>query len=315
MTKVQIGSVITSHPKAGDRILTEPTPPTDKIKSILSKLADLPVEAEAEAKTIEDLQAQNRVLQHKLTLAQKSQSAAPTQEQINRVVAQAIAQKERAITGERQHYEQALKIAQDKLTKIAALAAGNDLALAQTKTPDTAVPATEQLLQPSADKPIVGGALRMIQTLASRYPMTFTKSQLAHLSKMSSRSGSYGTYLSSLKSRGFIQIERNRVSITEAGLTFAGTYPHEPQTQEQIITMWRENLPGDARRMFDILVSVYPASKTKSALGLEADLSPTSGSFGTYLSMLKSNGLIEVTGAEVKASDNLFIERSRASRG
>ena len=125
---------------------------------------------------------------------------------------------------------------------------------------------------------------------------------------MSPRSGSYGTYLSSLKSRGFIQIERNQVSITEAGLTFAGAYPHEPQTQEQIITMWRENLPGGARRMFDILISVYPASKTKYDLGLEADLSPTSGSFGTYLSMLKSNGLIEVAGAEVKASDNLFIE-------
>jgi len=54
--------------------------------------------------------------------------------------------------------------------------------------------------------------------------------------------------------------------------------------------------------------------KTKNALGIEADLSPTSGSFGTYLSMLKSNGLIEVTGTEVKASDNLFIERLRASR-
>ena len=148
----------------------------------------------------------------------------------------------------------------------------------------------------------------MIQTLASRYPMTFTKFQLAHLSKMSSRSGSYGTYLSLLKSRGFIQIESNQVSITEAGLEFAGAYPQEPQTQEQIITMWRENLQGGARRMFDILVSVYPASKTKQDLAFEAEMSPTSGSFGTYLSMLKSNGLIEVTGADVKASDNLFIE-------
>ena len=131
---------------------------------------------------------------------------------------------------------------------------------------------------------------------------------------MSPRSGSYGTYLSLLKSRDFIQIERNQVSITEAGLAFAGTYPYAPQTQEQIITMWRENLQGGARRMFDILVSVYPASKTNYNLGLEADMSPTSGSFGTYLSMLKSNGLIEVTGTEVKASDNLFIERLRASR-
>ncbi len=308
VTKVQIGSVTTSHPKAGDRILTEPTPPTAKIKSILGKLADLPEEAAAEARTIEDLQAQNRELRHKLALALKSQPAS-AQEQIDRAVTLALAQKERAITGERQRYEQALKIAQDTLAKIAALASGNDLALSQSTLPAAPIPAGRQSSPLAAtDKQIVGGALRMIQTLASRYPMTFTKPQLATLSKMSPRSGSYSTYLSLLKSRGFIQLEGNQISITEAGLEFAGAYPQEPQTQEQIISMWRENLQGGARRMFDILIGVYPARKTKQDLGLEADMSPTSGSFSTYLSMLKSNGLIEVTGAEVKASDNLFIE-------
>jgi hypothetical protein len=100
----------------------------------------------------------------------------------------------------------------------------------------------------------------------------------------------------------------NQINITEAGLAFAGAYPQEPQTQEQIITMWRENLQGGARRMFDILVSVYPASKTKQDLALEAEMSPTSGSFGTYLSMLKSKGLIVITGINVRASENLFIE-------
>jgi uncharacterized protein len=331
VTKVQIGSATTSHPKAGDRILTEPTPPTAKIKSILSKLADLPEEAVAEARTIEDLQAQNWELHRKLTLAQKSQPA-PTQEQINAAVTQAIADKEAAIRQERHRYEQALKTTREILNKLAQdqlhisleiknaqdhlmnIASADDSHTpTQPISPASPILPTKRL-PPPTDKQLVGGALRMIQTLASRYPMTFTKSQLATLSKMSPRSGSYGTYLSLLKSRGFIQVERNQVSITEAGLTFAGTYPHEPQTQEQIITMWRENLQGGARRMFDILVSVYPASKTKHELGLEADMSPTSGSFGTYLSMLKSNGLIEVAGSEVKASDNLFIDRLLVSR-
>ena len=305
VTKVQIGPVITSHSKAGDRMLTEPTPPTTAIKAILNKLTDLPAEAAEEARTIEDLQVHNRELQRKLTLAQKSQPA-PTQEQIDRAVVQAIARKDQEITQERHHYEQALKAAQDTLTKIAALTTGNNLTLPQPQPRAAPAPATKQP-SPSSDKPLVGGALRMIQTLAARYPIMFTKSQLATLSKMSPRSGSYGTYLSLLKSRGFIQVESNQVSITDAGLTFAGAYPHEPQTQEQIIAMWRENLQGGARRMFDILVSVYPASKTKQDLGLEAEMSPTSGSFGTYLSMLKRNGLMEVAGTNVNASDNLFI--------
>lgn len=307
VTKVQVGSVVTSHPKAGDRILTKPTPPTAKIKALLGKLADLPAEAAAEARTVEELRAHIRELQRKLTLAQKSQPA-PTQEQIDRAVTQAMAHKERELAQEHHHYEQALKGAHNKLAKIAALAAGNDLALPQPQRPPEPTKPARQPLPPAADKQIVGGALRMIQTLAARYPMTFTKAQLAHLSKMSSRSGSYGTYLALLKSRGFIQIESNQVSITDTGLAFAGAYPQEPQTQEQTIAMWRENLQGGARRMFDILVSVYPASKAKQDLGFEAEMSPTSGSFGTYLSMLKRNGLIEVAGGDVKASDNLFID-------
>ena len=86
VTKVQIGPVTTSHPKAGDRILTEPTPPTDRIKAILSKLADLPEAAAAEARTVEDLQTENRELRHKLTLVHKSQPSS-MKEQIDTVVA------------------------------------------------------------------------------------------------------------------------------------------------------------------------------------------------------------------------------------
>lgn len=63
--------------------------------------------------------------------------------------------------------------------------------------------------------------------------------------------------------------------------------------------------------MFDILVSIYPTSKTKQDLAFEAEMSPTSGSFGTYLSMLKRNGLIEVADGGVKASDDLFTDMSK----
>jgi len=35
-------------------------------------------------------------------------------------------------------------------------------------------------------------------------------------------------------------------------------------------------------------------------------MSPTSGTFNTYLSTLKRNGLIEINGNEIKASDELF---------
>src|SRR2546421_12073048 len=47
VTKITIGAVETTHPKAGSRIYTaSPIPPTEKIKKILGEMKDLPQEAE-----------------------------------------------------------------------------------------------------------------------------------------------------------------------------------------------------------------------------------------------------------------------------
>src|SRR6185437_15016129 len=56
--KITVGDVHTTHPKAGSRSLTKVVPPTDGIKRILGKLADLPQEAEKEAKTVAELKAE-----------------------------------------------------------------------------------------------------------------------------------------------------------------------------------------------------------------------------------------------------------------
>src|SRR5947209_4758261 len=59
VVNVTIGSVETTHPKAGSRIYTgSPIPPTEKIRKILGELKDLPQEAEAEVKSVEVLQHQ-----------------------------------------------------------------------------------------------------------------------------------------------------------------------------------------------------------------------------------------------------------------
>jgi len=71
--------------------------------------------------------------------------------------------------------------------------------------------------------------------------------------------------------------------------------------------MWREKLNGGARRIFDALVSIYPESMTREEVAEQAGLIPTTGTFGTYLSQLRSNELIEVSNGRIKASDNVFV--------
>jgi hypothetical protein len=164
----------------------------------------------------------------------------------------------------------------------------------------------EEIKESLESPKIQGGALRMLKVLVSRYPVKLTKSQLGTFAKMKPTSGTFGTYLSILRGVNFIELTDGLLSATESGIDYLGESPNPPQTSEEIIEMWKNNLTGGSRRMFDQIVGIYPDSISKEQLGIEVDMVHTSGSFGTYISILKSNGLIEVKGGEIKASDNLF---------
>lgn len=66
------GEVHTSHPKVGHRQAAPPAP-TQAILALLPKLADLPKEAEQQAKSIEELRRELTQTKRELTLAKKAQ--------------------------------------------------------------------------------------------------------------------------------------------------------------------------------------------------------------------------------------------------
>lgn len=65
-TKVQMAMATTTHPKAGRGAKAKAMAPGSKIKAVLAKLADLPKEAQEEAKTVDELKAQVKALQTQL---------------------------------------------------------------------------------------------------------------------------------------------------------------------------------------------------------------------------------------------------------
>jgi phosphoenolpyruvate carboxylase len=75
--KVVVGDVQTTHPKAGSRSLTKVVPPTTGIKKILGKLADLPQEAEKEAKTADELRQRILTLQREKSILEKAPGSNP----------------------------------------------------------------------------------------------------------------------------------------------------------------------------------------------------------------------------------------------
>ena len=275
----------------------------------MAKLADLPQEAEQEAQNLDALKSENANLKRRITQFERQQPVATpkvvTVEKSVEIMPPRIVKKVADYMRDIENITSAVDhLFAGALADEKAKFEERRVKVKAGEISDNAAAFTASMS--IAKKPITGGALRMLQVLASRYPMTFTKSQLAHLANMSPRSGTFGTYMSLLRSQGLIEVGAE-ISITDEGLHYIGTEKPQPQSQDEVLDMWRNNLTGGARRMFDVLIDEYPHQVDKSELAERTDMSPVSGTFGTYLSLLRSNGLVEVAGTSVKASSSLFV--------
>lgn len=157
------------------------------------------------------------------------------------------------------------------------------------------------------------GERRILETMA-RYNRFFSRTQLATVTKFSSRSGTFSTYLGSLKRAGLIIIDTgNRISLSQEGYNYVGEDIGAPPTTDELLDMWRGVLRAGERRMLDTLVDIYPKAISRAELGQRAEIDSDGGTFSTYLGSLKRNGLVSSAGGVIKASDNLFVlENQRA---
>ena len=154
---------------------------------------------------------------------------------------------------------------------------------------------------------IKAGARRMLVEMASRHPMVLTRAQLATLAGFTASGGTYTTYLSVLKRAGYLTEDASgNVSVTEVGMDFVGEVPAAPSTHEEVMMRWGRSLKAGCFRMLREIVSAYPDQIAKQDLGDRIQFAVTGGTFGTYLSILKRNGLIETDGDFVRASRNLY---------
>jgi hypothetical protein len=172
-------------------------------------------------------------------------------------------------------------------------------------------PAPRREAPRQAHSPIVNfselghSGLRRILIALAQYPQGRSARQVGILAGLSSKSGSFNTYLSKGRSSGWIDGDRVLLRITDAGLAALGDFEPLPRG-EDLIHYWLNELgAGGASRILRVLVARYPRSLSKQAVGEAAELSHGSGSFNTYLSKLRTLELIEGRG-ELKASDTLF---------
>lgn len=70
--------------------------------------------------------------------------------------------------------------------------------------------------------------------------------------------------------------------------------------------MFGRRLTAGARRMLDLLVEARPNGLTRDELSERSGVSTAGGSFGTYLSKLRTAGLLREEGGMIFAAEVLF---------
>jgi hypothetical protein len=163
----------------------------------------------------------------------------------------------------------------------------------------------------NGDVALKAGARRILATLARHHPLRHTRAQLGTLSKFTITGGTFQTYMSTLRRAGFVDESGGNIGITDAGLDYIGVAPAAPASTEELLAMWRSALRAGARAILDKLVEVYPDGIDRETLAEQVEMTASGGTFQTYVSTLKRNGLAVVNGSTVTASDALFLDGTR----
>lgn len=150
----------------------------------------------------------------------------------------------------------------------------------------------------------------MLTVLASTYRPSLSKQNVAMLAGLKVTGGTFLKYLSVLRTAGYVAdiVGNGELALTEAGRAVAGS-PVPAQTTKEILAQWNEKLPKGAREILAEVVQHGPGYGWAPGLVAEMlDLEVTGGTWLKYLSILRSNGLIEKRNGYLYPSEALFPE-------
>lgn len=120
---------------------------------------------------------------------------------------------------------------------------------------------------------------------------------------MKPRGGTWQTYKSRLRTRGLIAQHHGEWMITPERLAAAGVVTPQTQTPAELRQMWKDVLSG-AGRLLHVLLGAG-GQLEREELASHAGLTSNAGTFGTYLSRLRSNDLLSVKDGIVRIADTL----------
>lgn len=159
----------------------------------------------------------------------------------------------------------------------------------------------------------IGAERRPLAVLASAYPAGMTEAQWAVAAGMKRTGGTWQTYRSRLKTAGRIEWRESRWFATDRGLADAGqSVEPMPEPGLTLVAFWADRISG-VGPMLRALAAHYPGWITKEDLASELSMTASGGTFQTYVSRLRSSGLLDADDVRRVRLTQALMERSRAA--
>lgn len=150
------------------------------------------------------------------------------------------------------------------------------------------------------------GALKILTVLAQRRGEVVPRAKLALLSGLAPNGGTYSTYLSRLTTALQARKEGDGYTVTDLGVVDAGNFDPIPQRPAELFHYWLGFFgPNNgAGRILQAMQNRKDWDRAELAAAVE--MAANGGSFNTYLSRLSTAGVISKTKDTISLADELW---------
>ncbi|HEY0701163.1 MAG TPA: type IV secretory system conjugative DNA transfer family protein [Candidatus Acidoferrales bacterium] len=335
---VHIGPIETPHGHEALKYELKPPPPTEKVREWLTKLGDLPKQAEEEAHTVAEFKKQIRELKGKLR-------STPMETEVVRLadpkaVGRAVREVEHGFRAYIGQLETRLKSLTRVLAGIATTSANaakqnieikpfavpkSSGAEIQTKGvhsnplnpgresthPPRSYPRPEEQNGDNALTPKQRGILKAIAQFEAIGRDQISKSWVAARSGSSYTSSAYTNNLGFLRSTGLITYPApDQVSLTDHGReAIASERIDTPRSSDELLASCLTLLSPKQQAILKALYEAHPSPMDRNELAERSGASANSSAYTNNLGALRSAGMIDYPEpGKAKASDWLFID-------
>lgn len=341
--RLTVGETQTQNPKQGHGIAA-PAAPTAKIRALLAKVADLPAEAEQEARDMESLRRELAETRRKLTLAEKAQRVETVVQPCGHEVElarmhDALVNRDEIIDALEHRLDimsQRIKFAAQALSEadgqIGALERRlPELPKRATPAPNVqrnaAPPAVTRAEPPARHLPaprppktsnsaapaegLSGPQQRILDVLTELEMIGVTapaRTIVAALVGYHARTKAFINALGTLRTSGYVDYPGDgALQLTDEGRTRAAPATL-PLSLAELHERVKRQLSGPQRRIIDELIAAWPDAIDRAELAARVDYHERTKAFINGLGKMRSMGIIDYTRGGVVATPLLFPE-------